>query len=103
MKGFWRWAATRSRAAWLGFALIAGCLVAVGVWALTDSGSQDRPLSGAELFEREFTVEEGLGPLFNEEACSRLPSRACDRRCGARRSRDGDPDRSAEGRLASTR
>ena len=70
MKGFWRRAAMRSRAAWLAFALIVGCLIALGVLALTDSGSQDQPLSGAELFEREFTVEEGLGPLFNEEACS---------------------------------
>lgn len=70
MKRFWRWAVTRPRAAWLASALIGGCLLALGIWALSDSGSQDRPLTGAELFEREFTVEEGLGPLFNEEACS---------------------------------
>jgi len=70
MKRFWHWAANRSRAAWLTSALVAGCLIAVGVWALTDSGSQDQRPSGAELFEREFTVAEGLGPLFNEEACS---------------------------------
>jgi CxxC motif-containing protein (DUF1111 family) len=53
-----------------------GVLVAIGVavvaWIVSrgDPGSPTDAVRGAELFRTEFTPEQGLGPLFNETACS---------------------------------
>ena len=46
---------------------------AISVWVLTRSGERGAPVDvarGPELFRMEFTPEQGLGPLFNERACS---------------------------------
>lgn len=45
---------------------VAAVLLAVGAWLATRGGAP----SGAELFEREFTQAEGLGPLFNKRSCA---------------------------------
>jgi CxxC motif-containing protein (DUF1111 family) len=46
--------------------LVAVCAIVIVAWV----GSRKDEVSGAELFRTEFTPEQGLGPLFNERACS---------------------------------
>jgi CxxC motif-containing protein (DUF1111 family) len=51
--------------------LVAFCGVLALIWVLT-RGEPDSPadaVRGAELFRTKFTAEQGLGPLFNEQAC----------------------------------
>ena len=52
--------------------MLAICAVAAVVWLLAGGSpvSRDPASRGADLFETEFTPEQGLGPLFNAEACS---------------------------------
>jgi CxxC motif-containing protein (DUF1111 family) len=62
----WRPAVTRS-------SIALGALVVVAVCAIVISalvGSPKDAARGAELFRTEFTPEQGLGPLFNQRACS---------------------------------
>lgn len=72
MNHIWRRAAGRLSPASIASVLLAICAVAIVVSLLADRGpdSRDRASRGAELFETEFTPEQGLGPLFNAEACS---------------------------------
>ena len=72
MIGIWRRAVGRLPPVLIASALFAICALAIVVWRLADEGpdSRDRASRGAELFEAEFTPEQGLGPLFNAEACS---------------------------------
>lgn len=73
MKRFWRPAASRSSNAFYALVIVAVCALLICVWALTRSGEHVSPgdaVRGAELFRTEFTPEQGLGPLFNEQACS---------------------------------
>ena len=52
--------------------LVAACALFLVVWVVTSGDPASPPLAqrGGELFRTEFTPEEGLGPLFNERACS---------------------------------
>ncbi len=49
--------------------IVTVCALLISVWVLKDENSLENA-RGAKLFEKEFTPEEGLGPLFNEQACS---------------------------------
>ena len=53
--------------------IVATCALIVSAWVLTRSDDRRSPVDaarGGELFRMEFTPEQGLGPLFNEQACS---------------------------------
>ena len=53
--------------------ITAGCVLAGLVWLVISRDDPALPGNaelGAELFAQEFTPEEGLGPLFNEQACA---------------------------------
>jgi CxxC motif-containing protein (DUF1111 family) len=52
--------------------LVAVCAMLAAVWVVTsgEHGSPRDAARGAELFRTQFTPEQGLGPLFNERACS---------------------------------
>ena len=66
-----RWVSGRVSPASAG-AAAAGCVAAIALVVLLAGKSEpqgDRP-NGEELFQTEFTPEQGLGPLFNEQACS---------------------------------
>lgn len=73
MGHLWRPAMDRSSIGLYALAIAAVCALALWVWVAT---SRDEPASpqgaarGAELFTMEFTPEQGLGPLFNEQACA---------------------------------
>lgn len=57
----------------LALLIVAVVTVAVSLCLEARSGQHDSSVSarrGAELFRTEFTPEQGLGPLFNEQACS---------------------------------
>ena len=66
-------AATRSLTALHVWVVLAVCVLLVAAWILartTDRGARADAARGAELFVTKFTPEEGLGPLFNAQACS---------------------------------
>ena len=68
----WRPAPIRSRNA-RALVIVAVCALLISVWVLTRSGEHGSPrdaVRGAELFRTKFTPEQGLGPLFNKQACS---------------------------------
>ena len=53
--------------------IAAGCVLASWVWVVIgrdDPALPEPAVLGAELFAMEFTPEQGLGPLFNEQACA---------------------------------
>lgn len=52
--------------------LVALCVLVIAVWLATAGEGDTRrdAVRGAELFRTKFTPEQGLGPLFNERACS---------------------------------
>ena len=73
MSRFWRTAANRSSNAFNALAILAIGAAIISIWMLTWNGERVLPEDaerGAELFQTEFTPEQGLGPLFNEQACS---------------------------------
>ena len=73
MGHFWRPAANWSSKAFYALVIVAVCALVISVWVLTRSeehGLPGDPVRGAELFRTEFTPEQGLGPLFNKQACS---------------------------------
>ena len=73
MVHLWRPAANGPSKARYALVAATACALAISVWVAT---GRDEPASsksvarGAELFAQEFTPEEGLGPLFNEQACA---------------------------------
>lgn len=67
----WRRTRTRFRSTFAAVAVLTACAFGVALWAA--SGTHERGSSrdlGDHLFRKEFTPEDGLGPLFNEQACS---------------------------------
>ena len=61
-----------SRAFYAWVLLGVGALLAVTlIVSREDTESPGDAERGAELFRKEFTVDDGLGPLFNERACSK--------------------------------
>jgi CxxC motif-containing protein (DUF1111 family) len=68
------WRPSRGRPSTAFYVLVLGvvCAVLLVVWARQgpDPRSRTGAALGAELFSMEFTPEQGLGPLFNERACS---------------------------------
>lgn len=73
MGHFWRPSVNRSSSAFYALVIVAVCALLISVWLLTRRGERGLPgndVRGAELFRTEFTPEQGLGPLFNEQACA---------------------------------
>jgi CxxC motif-containing protein (DUF1111 family) len=73
MGRFWHSSSKRSSDAFFALALAAVCALLVTVFVVSRSPEDESPRAarrGAELFRTEFTPEQGLGPLFNERACS---------------------------------
>jgi CxxC motif-containing protein (DUF1111 family) len=61
-----------SKAFYVWVLLGVGALLAVTlIVSRDDTGTRGDAERGADLFRKEFTVERGLGPLFNERACSK--------------------------------
>ena len=61
-----------SKAFYVWVLLGVGALLAVSLFVSRDDAGSPGPTErGAELFSKEFTVDDGLGPLFNERACSK--------------------------------
>ena len=67
-----RWSNGRSSGASRAFVILAACALLGLLWFLPGTGRRGLQggARGAELFRREFTPRQGLGPLFNERACS---------------------------------
>jgi CxxC motif-containing protein (DUF1111 family) len=59
-------AVNRSSIGFGALVLVAVCAIVIVVWV----ASPEDELSGEELFRTEFTPKQGLGPLFNQRACS---------------------------------
>lgn len=73
MGRFWHSSAKRFSDALFALVITAICALLVTVFVMNRSqedGSPRAAESGAKLFRTEFTPEQGLGPLFNERACS---------------------------------
>lgn len=73
MGRFWQSSAKRSPDALFALVIAAVCALLVTVFVVNRSREDGSPRAadrGAKLFQTEFTPKQGLGPLFNERACS---------------------------------
>lgn len=73
MGRFWHSSSKRPSDALLALLIASVCALLVTIFVVNRSredGSPGHSARGAELFGMEFTPEQGLGPLFNERACS---------------------------------